>query len=414
MLSRRSLLAAGATLAASRVSAARPRPDVPPIAPVEDEDFWREIQEAFTLDRTMVNLNNGGCSPSPRVVHEAYERYLDRSNLAPSFNMWREIEPGVETVRRELAREAGCDPEELAITRNASESLQIAQGGIHLEAGDEVIITDQDYPRMRTTWEQRARREGIVVKTVSFPAPLTRDEDLLGAIAAAITDRTKVIHLSHAVFMTGEILPVARVCAMAREKGILSVVDGAHAFAHVPVDLQAFGCDYYGTSLHKWLLAPVGTGFLYMRKERIRETWPLQAAPESMDEDIRKFEEIGTHPAAAHNAVAEALIFHQGIGMARKHARLVRLRRRFTGPLGADPRFKLHTSDELARSGAIATVELLGQEAGAVVEQLWSRQRILATPISHPQFQGVRVSPNVYTRLEDVDLFVRTMQEIAG
>jgi selenocysteine lyase/cysteine desulfurase len=409
---RRAVLVGAASLAATR-AAAGGKP-VPPAAPVDDGDLWREVEAAFDLDRTMINLNNGGCSPSPRVVHQALERDLDRSNLAPSYFMWRELEPGVEAVRRDLAAEAGCDPEELAITRNASEALQIAQCGIRLSAGDEVVISDQDYPRMRTTWDQRARRDAVAIKTVSFPAPLRSDDELVAAYAAAITPRTRVLHVSHAVFLTGEILPVAKICALARERGVISIVDGAHAFAHVPVDLRAIGCDYYGTSLHKWLLAPVGTGFLYVRRERIPETWPLQAAPESMDANIRKFEEIGTHPAAAHNAVSEALAFHRAIGGARKHARLVALRRRWTSVLGADPRFRVHTSDAVERSGAIALVEVLGKPPGDVVGELWSRARIFATPIEHAQFRGVRVSPNVYTRMEDLDLFVRTMQAIAG
>ncbi len=409
------LTAAASSLAVGVAHAGRRPPAPPPAAaPPDDADFWAEIQASFDLDRTMSNLNNGGCSPSPRVVHDAYQRALDHSNLAPSFTMWRQLEPGVEQVRRELAVEAGCEPEELAITRNASEALQIVQLGIDLAEGDEVLTTDQDYPRMRDTWAQRARREGVVVKTVSFPVPLTDPRALLDALEAARTERTRVVHVSHVVFLTGQVLPVADVCAWARQHGILSVVDGAHAFAHVPADLHAIGCDYYGTSLHKWLMAPIGTGFLYVRRDRIAPTWALQPAPASLDDDIRKFEAIGTHPAAAHNAVSEAIAFHRRIGFARKRARLVALRRRWMDPLSRDERFVVHTPDDARWAGAIGLVEVKGQEPGDVVSELWRRARIVATPIGHEQFEGVRVSPNVYTTLGELDRFVEIMRDIAS
>src|SRR5690606_29087801 len=278
-----------------------------------DEDFWREIRGAFTLDRTIINLNNGGVCPSPRTVHEAVKRYLDISNQAPVYYMWQVLEPNLETVRRRLAAEFGCDPEELAVTRNASEALQIAQLGIDLRPGDEVVTTNQDYPRMLDTWQQRVRREGIVLKQVSFPVP-PRQDDLVRRIEQAITPRTRVIHFCHITNLTGHIFPVREICRLARARGIRTIVDGAHAYAHFPFTLADLECDIYGTSLHKWLLAPVGTGFLYVRRELIPEIWPLTPANESKTNDIRKFEEIGTHPAAMHNAIAEALEFHHGIG----------------------------------------------------------------------------------------------------
>jgi len=414
MFSRRSLLASTATLAASVAHAGRRRstPDLPVAVP-DDEAFWAEIQQAFDLDRTLSNLNNGGCSPAPRVVHEAHQRYLDHSNLAPAYTMWRQLEPGVETVRTELAAEAGCDPDELAITRNASEALQICQLGIDLQRGDEILTTTHDYPRMKNTWKQRVRREGIVLNEVSFPSPLTDAAPLIAALEAARTDRTRVVHVSHVVFLTGQVIPVAAVCAWAREHGLISIVDGAHAFAHVPADMHAIGCDYYGTSLHKWLLAPIGTGFLYVRRERIASTWALQPAAESQDGDIRKFEEIGTHPAAGHNAVAEALAFHRRIGLPRKHARLLSLRARWTDALREDPRFRFHTPDHPEWSGAIGLVDTEGVAPGDMVSELWKRARIVVTPIQHPEVQGVRISPNVYTHPRELDRLVGLMKQVA-
>ena len=412
MISRRALLASAAAALPTVAHAKVPAPSAPVLPPSGDDDFWRGIQREFTLDRTIINLNNGGCCPSPRVVHEALKRYLDQSNLLPPYELWQLLEPNVESVRRELEKEAGCDAEELAITRNASEALQIAQCGLGLTAGDEVVTTDQDYPRMQDTWDQQARRIGIVIKRASFPAPLTDPQAFLDAIKAAFTPKTRVLHVSQVTFLSGAAPPVKDACAMARAAGVISIVDGAHAFAHLPTNLHDMGCDYYGTSLHKWMLAPVGTGFLYMRKERIAGHWALQPTNPSRDADIRKFEEIGTHPAANHDAIAEALAFHRSIGSARKLERLRWLRARWTNALADHPKIKFYTN--LDAGGALCTFAIAGMEPLAVTTALWDRWRIFATPITHPLIVGVRITPNVYTMPEELDTFVEAVRELAG
>jgi isopenicillin-N epimerase len=379
----------------------------------DNEDYWREIQQAFTLDRTIVNLNNGGCCPSPRVVHEALKRYLDISNQAPVYHMWQILEPNIETVRRRLAAEFGCDPEEMAITRNASEALQIAQLGIPLRAGDEVVTTNQDYGRMLDTWEQRVRRDGITLKKISFPVPPPKLEDLADRLLAAIGPSTKVLHFCHITNLTGQIFPVKRICDEARRRGVKTIVDGAHAFAHFPYKAGDLGCDYYGTSLHKWLLAPIGTGFLYVKRENIAGLWPLTPAPAVKTDDIRKFEEIGTHPAANHNAIAEALSFHQGIGIERKAARLRYLRDRWARRLAAHPKIRIHTNLDPRHSCAIGTVQIIGVTTPRVIERLWTRWRIIATPIVHPEYEGARITPNVYTTVEEIDTFAAAMEQMA-
>jgi selenocysteine lyase/cysteine desulfurase len=424
MITRRSFLRATGTAAAiaafnddhlARVEAAARRVEgAAPGDVATDESYWREIQQAFTLDRTIINLNNGGCSPSPRVVHEAFKRYLDISNQAPVYHMWQILEPNIESVRRRLAAEFGCDPEELAITRNASEALQTAQLGIDLKAGDEVVTTNQDYGRMLNTWDQRVRRDGIRVHKISFPVPPPSMDDLAERLLGAITPATKVLHFCHITNLTGQIFPVKRICAEARRRGIQTIVDGAHAFAQFPYKLNDLGCDYYGTSLHKWLLAPIGTGFLYVRRANIPSLWPLQPAAEGQTNDIRKFEEIGTHPAANHNSIAEALSFHEGISAERKAARLRYLRDRWAKRLAASPKFRIHTNlTDPAQSCAIANVQVVGVPTAKVVARLWDRWRIIATPIAHAEFEGVRVTPNVYTTLEEVDTFTGAMEEIA-
>jgi selenocysteine lyase/cysteine desulfurase len=376
-----------------------------------DETYWREIQQAFTLDRTIINLNNGYTCPSPRVVHEALKRYLDESNQAPIYYMWNLLEPNIESVRRKLAVEAGCDPEELAITRNASEGLQICQLGIDLKAGDEVITTNQDYGRMLDTWDQRARRDGITVTKLSFPVPTTA-ADLLQRFERAITPRTKVLHFCHITNLTGQLFPVRDLARMARAKGIQTIVDGAHAFAHFPFKLSDLECDYYGTSLHKWMLAPVGTGFLYVRRERIEPLWPLTPANASKTTNIRKFEEVGTHPAANHNAIAEALAFHQAMGTERTSARLRYLSDRWIDRLESHPRVKILSSRKPGESWGLQNVSLEGVDPSKAYDFLWTKYRIIVAPIKHAEYQGLRVTPNIYTTLEEVDTFAGAIEKL--
>jgi selenocysteine lyase/cysteine desulfurase len=385
---------------------------VAPEIMAKDESYWQTIQDAFTLDRTMINLNNGGCSPAPRVVHEAFKRYLDHSNQAPSYYMWREVEPGVENARKGLAMDTGVDPETMAITRNASESLQIAQLGLDLKPGDEILTTNQDYGRMLQTYEQRVLREGVKLTKISFPVPATA-ADLIKRFDQAITPKTKLMHFCHITNLTGQIFPVKELCAMARARGITTIVDGAHAYAHFPFQLTDFDCDFYGTSLHKGLLTPIGAGFLYVRQDRIEKHWALQPAAATQAKDIRKYEEIGTHPAANHNAISEALVFHRGIGSERKAARLRYLRNRWAERLLKNPRIVLHTPLDPALSCAIGTVQIKGIPTGDVGSKLWDKRRILATPIVHPEFEGLRVTPNVYTTLDEIDTFADTMELIA-
>ena len=378
-----------------------------------DEDFWFEVARAFTVDRSLINLNNGGVSRAPAFVQDAMKVHLDYSNKAPVYTMWQVLQPQKEAVRSRLAKQWGVDPEEIAITRNASEGLQICQQGIDLQRGDEILTSTQDYPRMLTTFRQRVRREGVVLNEITLPVPSEDPRDIVQRFERAITPRTKVILVSHMINITGQILPVREVTALGRSRGIPVIVDGAHALAHFDFTLAELDVDFYASSLHKWLFAPIGTGLLYVRRSKIRDLWPLMAAPDTMDNDIRKFEEIGTHPIANFLGIAEALTFHQGIGAARKHARLVYLRDYWAKKLTTFDNVRLHTSLKPGFACGIATVEIDGIEPGALATYLFNRHKIIATPITHPQFKGLRVSPSVYTQIEELDRFVEVMSTIA-
>lgn len=378
-----------------------------------DEDFWFQVRHMFTVDRNIINLNNGGVSPSPKIVMESEKRYLEISNMGPAHFMWKVLGPEVESVRRRLAQSFGCDPEEIAITRNASEALETVQLGLDLKRGDEVLTTNQDYGRMLTTWRQRERRDGIVLKEVSFDVPAKSMDYLYGVITDAVTPRTKVIHICHITNLTGQIFPVKRISQFARARGIEVVVDGAHAFGQFPFKRDDLDCDYYGTSLHKWILAPVGTGFLYVKRDKIAKVWPLMAAPDSMTNNIRKFEEIGTHPASQRNSITEALTFSESIGVERKAARLRYLRKRWSNRLRNLPGVTLHTSDDPEMSCGIGTVGVAGFSIPKLAEYLMEKHKIMVVPIVRgTQYSGLRVTPNVYTTLEEVDTFAETMESI--
>lgn len=377
-----------------------------------DETFWLQVQEAFTVDRSLVNLNNGGVSPAPASVQAAMKRYLDFSNQAPVYNMWEILEPQREGVRQRIARDFGCDTEEIALTRNASESLQICQLGIDMEPGDEVLTTTHDYGRMINTFKQRERRDGIKLVQFSLPVPAEDPDEIVRLFEEHITPKTKMILMCHIVNITGQIMPVKQVVQMARKKGIPVVVDGAHAYAHFEFKHEDLDCDYYGSSLHKWLLAPHGTGLLYVRKEKIKDLWPLMAATEKQDEDIRKFEEIGTHPAANYIAIADALTFHQGIGAKRKEERLRYLTHYWANRLLEHDRVRLNTSLKPEFSCAIGNVQVEGVDTVKLKQYLWKSHRIIVVPIMHKEFEGLRVTPNVYTTLEELDRFVDAMEHV--
>jgi selenocysteine lyase/cysteine desulfurase len=377
-----------------------------------DRDFWFSIQQAFSGGRGITNLNNGGVSPSPRIVTEALIRYIWEQEDATAYTMWQILEPQSETIRAGLAKTFGCDAEEIAITRNASESLEILLMGMDFKAGDEILTTNQDYPRMLTTLRQRETREGLKLKLISIPTVPKRGE-IVDAFAQAITPRTRVILISHTIFMTGQITPVRAVCEMARARGIETIVDGAHSFAQFAFKRDDLQCDYFGTSLHKWLYAPKGTGMLYVKRDRIAKIWPLFAAEAKNVNDIRKFEEIGTHSAAPRLAIGEALLFHQGIGPERKEARLRYLARYWMNQLKDIPKVRFHTPFDDAQSCAIANVEIEGIDPGALASYLMAKHKLYVTTIAHEEFRGLRVTPNVYTTLPELDRFVEVMSSVA-
>jgi selenocysteine lyase/cysteine desulfurase len=402
-----------ASLTGERVLAAVQRvAALPPAAVAGDEEFWLPIQQAWDCDRALLNLNNGGCSPAPRVALEALFRRWRFANEVMYHNLMRVLDPKRESVRTQLAELFGADPETIALVRNASEALETITMGIELAPGDEVLTTNHDYPRMITAWKQREKRDGIVLKQVEMPVPLRDPADLVKLIEAAITPRTRVLHVSHVHYTTGQIGPVKALCDLARARGLLSIVDGAHAFAHLDVKCGEIGADYYGTSLHKWLSAPVGNGMLHVRKERIASLWPLFAHDDPASPDIRKFEQPGTNPVPVMLSIAEAVQFHQLIGGARKQERLRFLRDAWAKPLSAEPKVTIIPSLDPVHSCGIATLRIEGVDPAKFTEHLLEKHQIVVAPIPRPDVGAIRVTPHLYTTLAEIERFVSIVRNV--
>jgi selenocysteine lyase/cysteine desulfurase len=378
-----------------------------------NEDFWGPIQQSFSVGRGTINLNNGGVSPSPKIVTEALVRYQWQQEDTTAFTMWQVMQPQLETVRTGIAELFGCSREEIAITRNASESLEIVLLGMDLKKGDEVLTTTQDYPRMLSTLRQRELRDGIVPKYVKIPVPVKNKQEILDIFAKGITPKTKAILLCHQINLTGQILPVKEIVEMAKTKGIEVIVDGAHSFAQFDFMHKDVGCDYFGVSLHKWLYAPKGTGFLYVNKEKIEKLWPLMAAEKPKSSDIRKFEEIGTHSIAPKLAIGEAVTYHRLIGGKRKEERLRYLSKYWMNLIKNAPNVYFNTPISDDAFCALGNFGIKGIDPLEIGGYLQSKHKIYTTPIIHDEFKGIRITPNLYTTTSELDRFSELITEIA-
>ena len=376
-----------------------------------EEDFWQLIKQAYTVSSTLLNLNNGGVSPQPKVVQQAVERYNQLSNEAPSYYMWRILDKGREEIRRKLADLAGCSPEEIAINRNTSEALETVIFGLRLKAGDEVVLTRQDYPNMINAYKQRAHREGIVLKFISFDFPTEDKEMIVQKFVSAFTAKTKIVHLTHMINWCGQILPVKEIAAEAHQRGIEVVIDGAHTFAHLDYNIPDLGADYFGTSLHKWLCAPFGSGMLYVKKEKIKNLYPMFAGEKPESDNIRKFESLGTRSFAIEQAIGQAVDFHQMIGSERKQKRLHALKNYWMEKVKDLPKVKLLTSLHPEFGGAIGMLAIEGKTPAEIDRFLYRKHRIHTVSINWENIHGLRITPNVYTLKKDLDRLVRGVKE---
>jgi len=379
-----------------------------------DEDLWARMAQAYTVSPNIMNLNNGGVSPQPKVVQDAVDRYYHLSNEAPSYYMWQILDKGREPLRRKLADLAGTSGEELAINRNATEALATVTWGLTLSKGDEIVMTKQDYPNMIQAWKQKEMRDGIKIKWISFNLPLENDDQIVNEFINSTTSKTKIWHITHMINWTGQIMPVKRLCEEARKRNIISIVDGAHTFAHMDFKISDFNPDYFGTSLHKWLSAPFGTGMLYVKKENIAGLWPLFPNDKPQIADIRKFETLGTRSFAPEQAIGQAVDFQNAIGSKRKEERLHYLKKYWCEKVLKNPRVKLNISLKPEYSCALGNFSIDGMDPNDVAGKLFSEYQIHTVSIKWENISGVRVTPHVYTTTKDLDRFVEAVIKIAS
>ncbi len=419
MFSRRNFLskvsmASGALLMPPTLERQTGVPEVPAGVDVtHDEEFWYQVKMAYTVSPALVNLNNGGVSPQPLVVQQAVERYNRLSNETPSYYMWRILDKGRESIREKLADLAGTSPEEIAMDRNSSEALETIIFGLRLKAGDEVVLTKQDYPNMINAWKQREKREGIVLKWLNFDFPIEDADAITDKFVDAFTEKTKVVHITHLINWIGQVLPSKQIADAAHERGIEVLVDAAHSFAHLDYKIPDLGADYFGTSLHKWLCAPFGSGMLYVKKQKIKNLYPLFAAGDPESEDIRKFEALGTRSFAIEQAIGQAVDFHQMIGSERKFARLHYLKNYWMEQAEQIEGVQIHTSYDPEFGGAIGCFSVEGMEPNEVSRALLNQHNIHTVAINWENIHGVRVTPNVYTVTADLDRFLSALRDVA-
>ncbi|HVS98719.1 MAG TPA: aminotransferase class V-fold PLP-dependent enzyme [Puia sp.] len=378
-----------------------------------DEDFWYYVQQSFTVSPELINLNNGGVSPSPKVVQDAMKRYLDFSNEAPSYYMWRILDQGREPLRKDLARIAGCSPDEIAINRNASEALETVIFGLPLKAGDEVVVCKYDYPNCINAWKQRELREGIRLVWVDLDLPSEDNDYLAAQYSNAFTSKTKVVHVTHVINWNGQIIPARKIADAAHQRGIDVLVDGAHSFAHFEFTIPSLGADYFGTSLHKWMAACIGSGMLYVKQDKIASLYPLFAAPDAKADNIRKFENLGTRPFFIEQAIGKAIGFYDMIGAERKEHRLFYLKNYWMTAVKDVPKVKLSTSQKPGFACAIGMVNVEGKSASELENYLFENCRIHTVAINWERLHGIRVTPNVYTTTIDLDKLIAGIRQFA-
>ncbi len=387
---------------------------VSPEALATDDEFWHYVQQSYTIAANFINLNNGGVSPAPKVVAEAMKQYYDMCNQGPSYYMWRIIDQGREPLRKSLAQLAGCDAEEIALHRNASEALETVIFGIALQPGDEVVLTKQDYPNMIAAWKQREKREGIKLVWVNLVLPSEDETYLVKQYTDAFTAKTKVVQITHMINWIGQKMPVKKIADAAKKKNIAVLVDGAHTFAQFQFLIPDLNCDYFGTSLHKWLGAPIGTGLLYVRKEKIKDLWPLFGGQEKEEDNIRKFEHLGTRPFFIEQAVDKAIDFYDMIGGKRKEERLLYLKNYWMEKVKDVPKVQLHTSLKKEFGCAIGMVSVTGKTPAELESYLWNNYKIHTVAIVWENISGIRVTPNVYTSTKNLDRLVEGITKFAG
>ena len=378
----------------------------------KEEDFWLTIRKGYRLNPDMINFENGYYNFLHEQTLEKLIAHIREVNYQASYYMRTVQFQKKADIAAKLAGLAGCPADEVVITRNTTESLDTIIGGLDWKPGDEALMAEQDYPAMLSMFKQVAKRHGVVNKIVSVPNNPSSDDEIVNLYANAITPNTKLLMICHMINLTGHILPVRKICDMAHNKGVPVMVDGAHAFGHFRFTIPELDCDYYGSSLHKWLSVPLGSGLLWVKKENISKVWPLMAPFDMSPDDIRRLNHIGTHPVYTDLTIEDALVYYNMLGAERKEARLRYIQNYWTDKVRNIPHVILNTPADPARSCAIANVGVKSLKPGELGDVLWKKYKIYCAPIDGANVHGCRITPNVYTTIAELDVLVNALAEM--
>ena len=388
--------------------------NIPALDLAEDEIFWQGIRKGYRLKPDYINLENGYYNFVPEEILEKYLSHIREVNYQGSYYMRTVQWDNKKKIAEKLAAMLGCGGDELIITRNTTESLDMIIGGFPWKAGDEAVFAEQDYGAMQDMFRQVSERNNVVLKKVSVPNHPANDEEIVNLYASAITDKTRLLMVCHMINITGQILPIRKICDMAHQKGVQVMVDGAHAVAHIKFNMADLNCDYYGASLHKWLSVPLGAGILYVRKTNIKNIWPLIADSPRKEDDILRLNHIGTHPVATDLTIPDSIEYYFKIGPERKEARLRYLQLYWTEKVRSAPGVIINTPADPARSCGIANVGIKGMKPALLAETLMKKYKVFTVAIDYANVQGCRITPNLYTTLSELDEFVKALKEMGA
>jgi len=380
---------------------------------VKDEAFWATIRKDYLLNPDFINLENGYYNIMPQPTLEKFIGHVKQINFQGAYYMRTVQYENKKIMAAKLATLTGCNPDELIMTRNTTESLDMIIGGFPWQPGDEAVMAEQDYGAMLDMFKQVSKRNGVVNKIISIPNIPSSDEEIVNLYANAITSKTKLLMVCHMVNITGQIMPVKKICDMAHSKGVEVLVDGAHAIAHIQYNIPDLDCDYYGASLHKWLSVPLGVGILYVKKDKISKIWPLIAEGPRKEDDISRLNHIGTHPVHTEITVSDAIDYYQKIGPERKEARLRYLQQYWTSKVRNVPNIVVNTPADPARACGIANVGISHIKPSLLAETLLKKYKIYTVAIDSANVHGCRITPNVYTSTADLDALVIALKELS-
>ena len=380
----------------------------------KDEDFWTGIRNQYLLKPDYINLENGYYNFLPQPILNKFIEHIKEVNYQGSYYMRTVQFDNKKNIAARLAGIAGCQAEELVITRNTTESLDLVIGGFDWKTGDEAIMAVQDYGAMLDMFDQIQNRYGVVNIKLSVPNHPKNDEEIVNLYASAITAKTKVIFVSHMINITGQVLPIRKICDMAHAKGVQVIVDGAHAFAHVKFRIDELDCDYYAAALHKWLSTPLGAGLLYVKKDNVKNLWPLLADGEKDVNKINRLNHIGTHPVHTDLTINDCMDYYEMIGAERKEARMYFLQNYWTSKVRNLPKIIINTPADASRSCGIANVGIEGILPADLAKRLMTEHKVFTVAIDYANVRGCRITPNLYTTTKELDSFVLALKTLAS